>query len=75
MSGSGNESVFVALMSGTRGDAGSGFTDGRFAMGLDAFGAAAAKGARGLRTIREVIKHATKVLVHEWWSANVVLVI
>jgi len=46
--------------------------------GLDDFGVAAAdvaSGARGLRTNNEMIRKATKVLVHEWWSANVVLII
>jgi len=51
---------------------------GGAAAGLDDFGAAAAdgaSGARGLRTNNEMIRKATKVLVHEWWSANVVLII
>jgi hypothetical protein len=42
---------------------------------LGAAEAESANGARGLRIIKEMIKQATRVRVHEWWSASLVLII
>jgi len=75
MSGSGNESVLDAVMLGASGAAAS---TGDVAADRDDFGAAeaaGASGASGLRTNKEMISKATRVVVQEWWSANVVLII
>jgi hypothetical protein len=75
----------VAVIAGTNGaaggstaDAGAGLAGGRAELGGDDFGAALAddaSGAKGLKTISEMMTQATKVLVQEWWSADVVLII
>jgi hypothetical protein len=59
MSGSGNESVLVAVIAGTNGAGGE--MTGVIATRLERLGAAEAIGASGLRIINEMMRHAIKV--------------